>query len=54
MLLLNAQCKDCAFSEAAAHNGDINRVTNKVKQHVAKTGHTVVVERGDSIIYSKI
>lgn len=48
-----AQCQNCDFNEGASHNGDINRVRNAVKRHVLKTGHTVQIEKGNSIIYSR-
>ena len=47
------QCNDCDFNECASHNGDINRVRNAVRRHVLKTGHTVKIEKGYSIIYNR-
>ena len=46
-----AFCQTCDFQEALSEGG-VARVRSKVRSHVKKTGHEVIIEGGNATKYS--
>lgn len=49
-----AQCTACEFTAGIGSDGleEAQDVRNKIRKHVRKTGHEVILEKGISVRYS--
>jgi len=50
-----AQCQDCDWDSAIIthERNRMQKLRNRIYAHVNKTGHTVILETGNSTIYSR-
>jgi hypothetical protein len=46
-----AQSSECDWTAGISCNADLNKIKNRIRNHVRQTGHKVIAEKGSSIEY---